>query len=72
MLSDAKKTAAGQDGLPYWLFKHGAVELSEVNTFGFKKFLTGGNCSAGLKKMLLHLCQKSVCQEGISTIDHFQ
>jgi len=33
MLSSVKKTSPGIDGIPYWVFKHCAVELTPVVTY---------------------------------------
>jgi hypothetical protein len=50
MLSNVKNIAAGHYGLPYWLFRHCALELSEVVTFVFNKLLSAGHCPAAWKK----------------------
>ena len=43
MLSAIKKTSPGVDGVPYWVYKHCAIELTPVLTHLINKIVNNGN-----------------------------
>ena len=43
MLSGIKKTSPGVDGVPYWVYKHCAIELAPVLTHLINKIINNGN-----------------------------
>jgi len=43
MLSAIKKTSPGVDGVPYWVYKHCAIELAPVLTHLINKILNNGS-----------------------------
>ena len=42
MLSSVKKTSPGADDIPYWVFKHCAVELTPVVTYLINTIISNG------------------------------
>ena len=54
MLSAIKKTSPGVDGVPYWVYKHCAIELAPVLTHLINKIVKNGNpLQCGLKLLSL-------------------
>ena len=52
MLSAIKKTSPGVDGVPYWVYKHCAIELAPVLTHLINKIVKNGNPPPWLKALV--------------------
>jgi len=57
MLSAIKKTSPGVDGVPYWVYKHCAIELSPILTY--LKIVNNGNPSMWLKALVTPVPKKT-------------
>lgn len=53
ILSTIKKTSAGPDGLPFWVFKECATQLSPVTTFLLNKSICSGSPPTAWKRAIV-------------------
>ena len=58
MLSAIKKTSLGVDGVPYWVYKHCAIELAPVLTHLINKIVNNGSPPSVWLKALVTLYTK--------------
>jgi len=60
MLSSVKKTSPGVDDIPYWVFKHCAVELTPVVTYLINTIVSNGTPPpTWLKALVTHVPKKT-------------
>ena len=68
LLSSLKKTASGSDGIPYWVFKYCAVQLTPVITKLINNTLNSGRPPTAWKSALVTPIQKTSSVKSFSDL----